>query len=360
MEPAARDDILHEAFRLLGDAMDRSVIVAEREGRLRYANRRARALLGWERPEELGGRSLESIPVAVSVRTRLGPDPGPWEVETTIEAHGGAIPVRLSKQPIVRRGRTVGSLVVIIDLSDVSTLVAERDRARQNDRAKTRSLHMVAHDLSGPLTILNGYVSLVLDGSIGIEQLEPHMPMLGEQLEHMQRLVQVLLDTARLEEGHLELQLEPLDLAKFVEDMVSRMRPPETGHQLIVRRRASELPILADPIRLDSIIRNIVSNAIKYSPEGTTVTCTLQAEDGAATLEIADEGSGIENDDLDRLFRRFGRVGNLTANPGGVGLGLFLSRELARLHGGDVDASSEIGRGSRFTLRLPLRSAGDR
>ena len=357
MERPAGDDILQEAFRPLGEAMDGSVIVAEPGGGLRYANRRARALLGWERPEEPGTRSLDSIPAPASVTTRLRRDPGPWEVETTIEARGRAMPVRLSTQPIARRGRAVGSLVVITELRDVGTLVAERDRARQNDQAKTRSLHMVAHDLSGPLTILNGYVSLVLDGSIRIEQLEPHMPMLGEQLEHMQRLVQVLLDTARLEEGRVELRLEPLDLAGFVEDMVSRMRPPETGHQLIVRRGASELPILADPARLDSIVRNILSNAVKYSPEGTTVTCTLQAEDDCATLEVADQGSGIDRDDLERLFRRFGRVGDLTANPGGVGLGLFLSRELARLHGGDLDASSEIGKGSRFTLRLPSREA---
>ena len=356
MEAAAGDDILQEAFRLLGEATDWSVIVAEPGGGLLYANRRARALLGWERPDELGTRSLDSIPVSTSVTTRLRRDPGPWEVETTIDAGGRAIPVRLSTQPIAHRDRAVGSLVVIADTRNVSALVAERDRARQNDQAKTRSLHMVAHDLSGPLTILNGYVSLVLDGSIPIEQLEPHMPTLGEQLQHMQRLVQVLLDTARLEEGRLELRLEPLDLAGFVEDMVSRMRPPETGHQLIVRRRAPELPVLADPARLDSIVRNIVSNAIKYSPEGTAVTCTLQAEDDCAALEVADQGSGIDREDLDRLFSRFGRVGDLTANPGGVGLGLFLSRELARLHGGDVDASSEIGKGSRFTLRLPLRN----
>ncbi len=157
---------------------------------------------------------------------------------------------------------------------------------------------MVAHDRGGPLTILNGYISLVLEGSLRVEQLEPYLPTLTDQLEHMQRLVAVLLDTARLEEGRVELRLEPLDLVEFVEAMARRMRRPETGHQLVVRRETSELPILAEP--------------------------------------------------------------NATTKSAGVGLGLFLSRELARLHGGDLDAASEVGKGSRFTLRLPLRDAGVR
>lgn len=360
MESPPRDELVDAARRLLTEELDRSVIVADREGAVRYANRQARTIMGWAGTGLLAAPPLTSIPVAPPIQDRLGRDTGPWDAETTIDVGEGTIPVRIATTPITLMGRTAGWLVLITDLRDLSTVVAERDRARKNDMAKTRSLHMVAHDLSGPLTILNGYVSLVLDGSIGIEDLEEVLPMLGDQLEHMQRLVQVLLDTARLEEGRLELERVPLDLANFVEDVVSRMRAPETGHRLIVRRRAAELPVLADPIRLHSIIRNLVTNAIKYSPEGTAVTCTLQLDGEEATLEVADQGSGIDDEDLGRLFNRFGRVGDLTANPGGVGLGLFLSRELARLHGGDVDAASEVGKGSRFKLRLPLRSAGNR
>lgn len=350
------DHLFSEALKVLGETADRSVLLAGPEGRVRHANRRARSLLGWEGPEPLATRSLDTIPVGQSIRSRLRRDPGPWEEETAIEVRGRRVPVLVSKRPIAVGGRERGSLVLISDLRDVSTAIAERDRARRNDRAKTRSLHMVAHDMSGPVTILKGYVSLVLDGSLRIDQLEPYLPMLADQLEHMQRLLNVLLDTARLEEGSLELRLEPLDLVDFVEDMVRRMRPPETGHQLVIRRDVAELPILADPIRLDSIVRNVISNAIKYSAEGTVVTCSLRLDEGA-TVEVADEGSGIEHEDIDRLFTRFGRVGDPLTNPPGVGLGLFLSRELARLHGGELEVSSKVGEGSRFTLRMPLRDS---
>jgi len=359
MKTTGVNDLFHEALTVLGDATDRSVIVAGPQGEVRQANRRARNLLSWEQPDASVTRSLDTIPLAISTRSRLQRDPGPWEEETTIEARGRWIPVLVAKRPIAVGGRPAGSLVLITDLRDVSTAIAERDRARSNDRAKTRSLHMVAHDMSGAVTVIKGYVSLVQEGSLGIDQLEGYVPVLADQLQHMERLLNALLDTARLEEGALELRLEPLDLADFVEEMVGRMRAPETGHQLMVRREVAELPILADPIRLDSIVRNVLSNAVKYSPEGTLVICTLRLDDGAA-LEVADEGTGIEGEDQDILFTRFGRVGQPATNPPGVGLGLFLSRELARLHGGDLTVTSEVGRGSRFTLHMPLRNGGTR
>ena len=205
------------------------MIVAGADGRVRHANRRARALFDWDGPAAMAERSLSSIPITASLRTRLARDAGPWEDEATVVVRDRTIPVRIAARPIESRGRLPATLVLITDLSDVSTVIAERDLARRNDRAKTRSLHMVAHDMGGPLTILNGYVSLVLDGSIGIQQLEPYLPKLADQLEHMRRLVNVLLDTARLEEGRLELRLEPLDLSRYVEHMVGRMRSPETG-----------------------------------------------------------------------------------------------------------------------------------
>lgn len=330
-----------------------AVLVADVEGRVRYANARAETFFGSD-PDRLLGRPLESLPLGEPVRARLQRESGPWEEQTVVEVGGRTVPVRVSRRAIPADGSPVGSMVLVTDVTEIDTAIVERDRARESDRAKTRSLHMVAHDLAGPMTVLNGYVSLVLDGSLRPEQLEPYFPMLGGQLEHMQRLVNSLLDTARLEEGHLELRLERLDLVTFVERLLSAMRAPETRHRVLVRREIAALPVLADPIRLDSIVRNVVSNAIKYSEEGTVVTCTLRAAGRDATLEVADQGRGIHPDDLSTLFTRFGRVGDLSTNATGVGLGLYLSRELARLHGGDLDVASRFGQGARFTLRLPL------
>lgn len=338
----------------VADRMAEGVVIGGRDGRVRFINRAAEQLLGWDAGEP-EARSLSSIPVDAETRARLEAPREAWTREATVLAGGAEIPVRLSAQPIVRGGRPAGTLVLLTDLSAVRAAIAERDRARHNDRAKTRSLHMVAHDLSGPLTVLNGYVSLVADGSLDIEELRPYIPVLATQLNHMQRLVQVLLDTARLEEGRIELRRQPLDLGAFVVDMVARMPPLESGHQILVTTSPVELPVLADATRLDSIMRNVISNALKYSAEGTTVTCTLRRDGDSAVAEVADEGAGIAAEDLDRLFTRFGRVGDVRRNPAGVGLGLFLSRELARLHGGDLSVSSELGAGSTFTLRLPLR-----
>jgi two-component system, OmpR family, sensor histidine kinase VicK len=233
--------------------------------------------------------------------------------------------------------------------------MTQRRKGRQDRHAKTRTLYMVAHDFSGPITVLNGYLSLVQDGTLELEQLAPYLPVMAKQLEHMQRLLQVLLDTARLDEGRLELHLEPLDLGGFVESMIAQLRPVESRHTVTLDRRDQNLPILADPGRLDSIVRNIMSNAIKYSPEGTSIRCVARPSGSYAVLEVTDEGPGIGAADLRRLFTRFGAMTEAAAGRAGVGLGLFLSRQLAKLHGGDLTATSIPHGGSTFRLRLPLQ-----
>jgi signal transduction histidine kinase len=298
---------------------------------------------------------LDQIPFDRQTRRHLARKRKPWVAEGTLGAVEGDVAVRLAVWPMLQNGRRAGNLLLITDLGEMPRAIADRDLARQNDRAKTRSLHMVAHDLSGPLTVLNGYVSLVQDGSIRVEALEPRIPVLAKQLSHMQRLVQVLLDTARLEEGRLEIMPEPMDLGEFVHELVAELEPLESGHQIEVLDAGEPLPISADRDRLGSIARNLVMNALKYSDEASVITCRLRRTDSHAFLSVADQGPGIAVEDLPRLFTRFGRVGDSAQTLPGVGLGLFLSRELARLHGGDLYATSKPGQGSTFTLTLPLR-----
>ena len=338
----------------IADQLSEAVLLTGHDGHIVFSNRKAEMLLG----RTLADRqlvALDQIRFDPQTRRLLGRKRKPWVAEGTLGTAEGDTPVRLAVWPMVQSGKRVGNLLLVTDLGEMPRIIADRDQARQSERAKTRSLHMVAHDLSGPLTVLNGYVSLVEDGSISVAELGPRIPMLAKQLSHMQRLVQVLLDTARLEEGRLEIMPEPVDLGQFVHELVADMQPLESGHRIEVLDSGEPLPIRADPARLDSIARNLVMNAIKYSDEASVITCRLQRTDSHAFLSVADQGAGIAADDLPRLFTRFGRVGDSARTLPGVGLGLFLSRQLARLHGGDLYATSEPGRGSTFTLTLPLR-----
>lgn len=338
----------------VADELSEAVLVTTADGHIVFSNRSAQVLLG--QPIARGRRaSIDEIPFDAESRARLARRRKPWVAEGTLGTAEGDVAVRLAVWPQLKNGRRAGHLLLLTDAGAIPRALADRDRARQSDRAKTRSLHMVAHDLSGPLTVLNGYVSLVQDGSIGIEELGPRIPVLAKQLSHMQRLVQVLLDTARLEEGRLEISPEPIDLGQFVDELVGETLPLESGHRIEIVPAGEPLPVSADPARLDSIARNLVTNALKYSDEASVITCRLGRTGTKAFFSVADQGRGITADDLPRLFTRFGRVGDRAQHLPGVGLGLFLSRELARLHGGDLYATSRPGEGSVFTLALPLR-----
>jgi signal transduction histidine kinase len=129
-------------------------------------------------------------------------------------------------------------------------------------------------------------------------------------------------------------------------------------HVLTLETPSAPVTVLGDADRIKTIVSNLLENAIKYSPNGGPITCVVSIVDRVATLRVADGGVGIAREDLPRLFNRFERIDNReTSHVGGTGLGLYLSRELARQHGGDIHVESRVHAGSTFTLTLPLVSA---
>ncbi len=233
-------------------------------------------------------------------------------------------------------------------------------RQSATELVKTEFLHLASHELRGPLAVVGGYLSMIEDETFCAvpEPLREVVPIMTAKVAEITQLVDQMLDTARLDEGHLRLRCQPLDLVPLAGEVVrtwSRLASP--GHRLRLQTEAPGLPVLGDGARLRNVLGNLVSNAIKYSPDGGTVSVTLRREGETAVVEVADRGLGMTDDHLDRLFTRFGRM--VTAENGhipGSGLGLYLSRELARLHGGDITVESEPGRGSTFWLRLPSPS----
>ena len=182
------------------------------------------------------------------------------------------------------------------------------------------------------------------------------LPILGQKVEEMAHLIEQMLDAARLEEGRLQLTLIETDLREIVQQDVEAAQGTVDAPGLEIETRLPEEPVLArvDRGRLHTILVNLLSNAVKYSPDGGRITVTLSGQPHEVTIEIADQGVGIEPEDMPHLFSRFGRIVTpVTSAIPGVGLGLYLSRELALMHRGDLHAKSQPGQGSTFTLKLP-------
>lgn len=232
------------------------------------------------------------------------------------------------------------------------------DRAVELEDMKRRILNLAAHELRGPVAVIRGYLEMLADGSLDERALRRVLPILNGKAAQMDALVTQMLDVARLDEGRLELRWEIVDLAAICRrtvDMAGLIAP--AGISVFLERPPSAIRVEGDADRLGTIIANLVDNAIKYSPDGGSVHCRAGAKDGRAYVEVRDRGLGIAEEHIRELFTRFGRIVTPeNSHIPGTGLGLHLSRDLARMHGGDVTVSSRVGHGSVFTLWLPLPS----
>jgi len=228
--------------------------------------------------------------------------------------------------------------------------------ARKLDEAKSRLMRLTAHELRGPLTVIGGFVGFLRDERMTDVQRCDAIDLVDTQLYEANRIIDQVLDAARLEDGRLELSRQSIDLRDVVREAVDQARVRMTRrHSLRSLIPDDAIVIEGDHNRLLTVLSNLLGNAVKYSPDGGEVRCALAVADGSATVAVTDEGVGIDPVDVPRLFTRFARVGVNHSIPG-AGLGLYLSRELARLHGGEITVSSTVGAGSCFSLRLPLRA----
>lgn len=239
-------------------------------------------------------------------------------------------------------------------LSELTELAAQ---AASVEIIKTDILRLASHELRSPLTVLHGYLSLVREGFYGDipEPLGGVMKILQRRVEDMNNLVNDMLVAARVQDLRQEAG-DVTDVRELLSDAAAGVMPRASArHRLLVDLPPDPVPALVEPDAVVLALRNIIDNAVKYSPNGGDVRCDIRADAGVVRIRVSDSGLGIDPADRDKLFTRFGRV-LTTANSHipGIGLGLYFSREVARRHGGDVALVDGDAPGSVFELSLPL------
>ena len=238
---------------------------------------------------------------------------------------------------------------------------AEAQRLREHatsmaelEQAKTEFLNLASHELRGPLTVIRGYNSMLEDGSIPVEQIPAIARLLEAKLAQMDLLIEQMLETARLEHDLLELSRDRFDVRWVAQEQLDIFRPLAHGHHFVVESAREPLLVEGDRSRIATIVANFMDNAIKYSPDGGEV-CIISGRRGAEVfISVRDHGIGISAEHMPRMFTRFGRLPTEeNMSIAGTGLGLFLCKEIAVRHGGDITVRSQPGEGSEFTLTLP-------
>ena len=251
---------------------------------------------------------------------------------------------------------------VLEALQAIAGLVAEvleRRRAEADaERLKDEFFALVSHELRTPLTSIIGYLELILEGEAGeiSDDQRRFLGVIERNARRLLRLVGDLLFAAQVEAGTLSLAHEPVDLEAVVCEAVEAGRP--RAEQAKVALTADTEPVgelQGDPERLGQVLDNLISNALKFTPAGGSVSVGLHRRNGNAVVEVSDTGIGIPAAEQARLFERFYRTSSATERSiPGIGLGLSISRAIALGHGGAISVQSEEGRGTTFTVELPI------
>ena len=227
-------------------------------------------------------------------------------------------------------------------------------RLEEVSKLKDEFVSVVSHELRSPLVSVKGALDLELDetlGSVNTEQRE-YLQVIHVNADRLSELINTILYVSEIEACRLSLVRRRIRVAELVQTAMTGYKGL-SATKTITAEIAEAPDVFADPNRILQVLGNLVSNAVKFTKEGGTITVAAQARGGAAALSVQDDGVGISDEDLPKLFQKFSQVGDKEAKRKGTGLGLVLCKQLVELHRGTIDVTSERGKGSRFTFTLP-------
>jgi PAS domain S-box-containing protein len=366
----AQREQLRVTLASIGDA----ILVTDARGRVTLMNPVAEALTGWKQADALG-LPLEQIFTIVNELTgqpaenpvvrvlREGVVAGLANHTVLIAKDGMRRPIDDSAAPIKNEhGNVDGVVLVFRDVTERRRAEAQLQRQHEELAAATRQkdqfLAVLAHELRNPLAPLRNALQIVKLRDDSPQAVSQVRELMERQLSHLVRLVDDLLDVNRITRGKIELRSQRVSLAAVVQSAVEASGPLiEAGkHQLTITMAQKALYVVGDSARLAQVVSNLLNNAAKYTPAEGHIWLTAEQQDGEAVIRVKDTGIGIPAEMLAPVFEMFMQVECTSErSQGGLGIGLMLVKRLVEMHGGTVQACSEgPGRGSEFTVRLPL------
>lgn len=347
-------DAEHARLEAVFDASTDAMVALSRDNEIRYLNATAVVMLGMSFESSLGRPLIEAVrdyELDALVR-RVASSGG--RGETAVVTYGPRrTPLRAVAVPIPGGGDWA-VLLVLTDLTEVNRV----------DQVRRDFLSNVSHELRTPLASIRALAETLESGNVDPgPETEEFVRRIRRQVDHLTALVNELLDLSRIESGAVELRPGPIDLGSLVAESIALLNQRAEAERItIIGPEQPGIRIEGDHASLLRVVNNLLDNAIKYSPPGSTVTVTARDEGELVALSVADEGPGIAPQDLPRVFERFykGDPSRTNSASAGIGLGLAIVKHTVRLHGGTVEVESPPGRGAIFTVRLPKAFAGPR
>jgi PAS domain S-box-containing protein len=370
-------ELLQVTLASIGDA----VIATDAGGKVNFINPTAEVLTGWKMAEAVGKPLREIFPI-INEDTRAdvespfaavvekGAVVGLANHTALINRAGKEIPVEDSGAPIKDAdGEIIGVIIVFHDVSERRRVEKERTRllaseqtarteAEAAGRLKDEFLATVSHELRTPLSAILGWAAMLKGGKMDEATLRNALEVIERNARAQAEIIDDILDVSRIVTGKLHMDSSAVEMAPIIRHAVETLRPAALAKSITLETSldAGGAFVVGDSDRLQQIIWNLVSNAIKFTPAGGSIRISLAQVDSQAEIKISDNGAGISREFLPFVFERFRQNdASTTRAHGGLGLGLAIVRHLVELHGGTVTAESEgEDKGSIFTVRLPL------
>lgn len=340
-------------------SIGQGAIATDKDGKISHINQAALELLGYKKSEVIGKWFPETVAAEDSEGNTIKPMDRPITLAFLTgkavtkqmfyrHKNGTMLPVAVTVSPILLRDKPIGAVEVFRDIT----------HELEVDMMKSEFIYLASHQLRTPLTAVKTYTHMLNEGYAGElndKQLEFTDTILGS-LDRMNDIISTLLNISRIEAGKLSLVPSPTLLTNVIDQSIMELQPSIRSKQLRVRTNVpQQKPILTDPLFVKEAFLNLLSNAIKYTPEKGMIKVSLRHTPKEQIITLQDNGYGIPDESKNQLFVKFYRAPNiLNKQEGGTGLGLYLVKGIIQALGGRVWFDSEEGKGSTFSLALPL------
>lgn len=345
------------------DSSDDAIVSKNLDGIITSWNTGAEKIFGYSQSEVIGKHISIIIPkdrvdeeTVIIQKIRNGERVSHFETVRR-RKDGREINISLTVSPVKdKNGKVIGASKVARDISERAELERQRqlftERLQEINHYKDEFMAMASHELKTPLTVIKANLQILEHKMQGDNKIDFVNKTLN-QVNKLSNLITDLLDISKIQNGVLELNLTAFDLIPFLAEVIGSIQKTSPDHKINLITKSKKLLIRADSNRLEQVMVNILTNAVKYSPNGKIITVESAMQDSNVVVKITDHGIGIHQDDIDKIFTRFFRVRGLASTFSGSGIGLYISSEIIKRHGGNMWVESEIDKGSTFYFNLP-------
>ena len=350
--------------RALVDASPDGITLTDMEGKLVLCNQQTARLHGYDSPEAMKGMNVfeliapEERQLAKQNNLKALEEGRITNIDYTLLRKDGSRFSAELNAALIRDAH--GTPTAFIGITrDITAWKQAMEAEKQLIKLREEFIASVSHDLRTPLFSLSGYLDLLRNGKVTDPDVQMEfLTRASRDVDHLMDMVNELLDISRLENDRLVLNWEELDLGAVIMDVLLSFREKADGQRISLTSAPMDPSMIAeaDPSRMRRVLVNLIDNAIKFSVAGGNVSVTGEKQNGNITINVIDQGFGIPAEDLSKVFDKFYQSRNtLKKNIHGIGLGLYISKQIVEAHGGSITVKSQLGEGSTFTITIPVK-----